>query len=87
MRRNGRVFEEPKPVPRHWKGAYDWAFAHYPELAKRYPNQWVAFASDRVLAHGKSLMTVLSQARRKSRWQEIPHLFVEAGIHVYARPA
>ena len=63
---------------------YDWAFDQYPRLAKRYPNQWIAFANRRVLAAGPSLMRVLTKAHQKLDWPEIPHLFVESGIHVYA---
>ena len=87
MKRNGKPSQIPQPVPRGWEGEYDWAFAHYPELAKRYPNEWIAFAHRRVLAHGKALITVLNRARRKVREREIPHLFVERGIHVYAHRA
>ena len=84
MKRNGVSSKRPpQPVPPSWRTEYDWAFAHYPQLAKRYANQWVAFAHRRVLAHGKSLTAVLDRARRKVRLQEIPHLFVERGIHVY----
>ena len=90
MKRNGKPMsvERPKPLPRYWKAEYDWAFAHYPDLAKRYANQWIAFADQQVLAHGKALMPVLTRARQKAHWRdvahEIPHLFVEGGIHVYA---
>lgn len=87
MKRNGTALERPKPVPRSWKAQYDWAFAHYPELAKRYPNEWIAFANQHVLAHGKALLPVLTHAKQKARQREIPHLFVERGIHVYAHPA
>ena len=63
---------------------YDWAFAHYAQLARRYPNQWVAFAHRRVLAAGPHLIRVLAKARRQGDRAHIPHLFVEAGIHLYA---
>lgn len=63
---------------------YDWAFAHYPQLAKRYPNQWVAFANRRVLAGGPRLDRVMSKAHDQVDWPHIPHLFVESGIHLYA---
>lgn len=75
-----RVRLFPKPEQRE----YDWAFAHYHELAKRYPNEWVAFAHRRVLAAGPHLIRVLAKARQQVDWEHIPHLFVEAGIHVYA---
>jgi hypothetical protein len=86
MKRNGKPLEPPRPLPRSWKAEYDWAFSQYEELAKQYPNEWIAFADRRVLAHGKALMTVLTQAKRKVQRREIPHLFVERGIHVYAAP-
>ena len=70
----------PKPLQRE----YDWAFAHYPQLARRYPNQWIAFAHRRVLAAGPNLRQVLAKAHQQFDWPEIPHLFVEAGVHVYA---
>jgi len=70
----------PKPLQRE----YDWAFAHYAQLARRYPNQWVAFANRRVVVAGPHLMRVLARAHEQLDWPEIPHLFVEAGIHVYA---
>ena len=70
----------PQPIQRE----YDWAFAHYHALAKRYPNQWVAFANRRVLAGGPRLDHVLAKAHRQIDWPEIPHLFVESGIHFYA---
>ena len=84
MKRNGKSLQIPRPAPRGWTAEYHWAFAHYSDLVRKYPNQWVAFAHRRVLAHGKALMPVLNQARRKVREREIPHLFVERGIHVYA---
>lgn len=84
MKRNGASATRPQPSPKWSKPDYDWAFAHYPDLARRYPNEWIAFAHRRVLAHGKELMAVLSQAKRKVRARDIPHLFVERGIHVYA---
>ncbi len=90
MKRNGKsvTVDHPRPVPKWWKVEYDWAFAHHHELAKRYPNEWIAFAHRRVLAHGKALMPVLTRARQKihrrdASYHEVPHLFVEQGIHVY----
>ena len=71
----------PEPLQRD----YDWAFANYSRLVKRYPNQWVAFANRRVVAGGPNLGRVLKQAHaRLTDWPEIPHLFVEKGIHIYA---
>ena len=69
----------PAPIQRE----YDWAFANYPKLARRYPNQWVAFAHRRVIAAGKNLQRVLTKAHQELGWAEVPHLFVEAGVHFY----
>ena len=63
---------------------YKWAFAHYGQLARQYPNQWVAFANRRVLAGGPHLLRVLAKARQQVDWPHVPHLFVEAGVHFYA---
>jgi hypothetical protein len=84
MKRNGTTSERPKPLPWDWKREYDWAFAHYHELSKRYPNQWVAFANHHVLAGGPRLDRVMTKAHEQIDWPEIPHLFVESGIHLYA---
>ena len=62
---------------------YDWALAHYAQLAKRYPNQWVAFAHRKVLAAGPRLNRVMEKAHEQIDWPEIPHLFVESGVHFY----
>lgn len=62
---------------------YDWAFAHYHQLAKRYPNQWVAFANRKVLAAGPRLNRVMLKAHEQVDWPHIPHLFVESGVHFY----
>ena len=73
-----RLFPEPL------QGEYDWAFAHYGDLAKRYPNQWIAFADHHVLAAGHCLNDVLAKAHEDVDWPHIPHLFVERGVHLYA---
>ena len=73
-----RLFPEPE------QREYDWAFANYHKLAKRYPDQWVAFAHRKVLAAGPRLNRVLKQAHEQLDWPHIPHLFVEAGVHLYA---
>lgn len=75
-----RVRLFPQPEQRE----YDWAFAHYAQLARRYPNQWVAFAHRRVLAAGHRLNRVLAKAHEQVDWPHIPHLFVERGVHLYA---
>ena len=81
------VVKKSNLFPRKRQKDYDWAFAHYGMLAKRYPNQWVAFANRHVLAAGPRLKQVLDKSRQKENFPDVPHLFVEAGIHVYAHCA
>ena len=85
MRRNEHLTAEPKLVPRYLKEEEDWAYAPtvYPQLARKYPNRWIAVAHHRVVASGTNLMKVHAAARRKTGWQEIPLVFVERGIHIY----
>lgn len=81
MKRNGR---RTRIFPPRLQREYAWAFRHYHELARRYPEQWVAFANRRVIVAGPKLMQVLEQAHEQlPGWPEVPHLFVERGIHIY----
>lgn len=63
---------------------YKWVFSHYSKLAKKYPNQWIAFLSGRILAHGKDLMLVARKAKKILKEdREVPTIFLEKGIHIY----
>jgi len=86
MKRNGKVAPENATPRSHWREELDWAYSQavYPQLARKYPNRWIAIARHRVVASGTKMMNVLAQARRKVEWDEIPLVFVERGIHVYA---
>jgi len=75
MRRRTRLF------PEKIQQDYDWAFANYAKIAKRYPNQWVAFSNRRILAAGPKIKDLLEKAGRQG--SHLPHLFFESGIHVY----
>ncbi|MBI4669585.1 MAG: hypothetical protein HY747_10475 [Elusimicrobia bacterium] len=73
---------QPSQIPTK---EYDWAFAHYPALTKKFPNEWIAFLAGRVLAHGKDPVRVLERAKKVTKVdREIPTLFIEKGIHIYA---
>jgi len=79
--------KEKSLFPKEIQRDYDWAFRNYHRLAKRYPERWVAFAHQRVLASGPSLMPVLRKARRQKgapKGPHVPHLFVESEVHIYA---
>ena len=68
-----------------WQQERDWAYSStvYPRLARRYPNRWIAVAHHRVIASGTNVMQVVTTARRKVDWPQIPLVFVERGVHVY----
>lgn len=82
MIKNKKV-ESPKPFPKEHNKEYDWVYSVYHKLAKKYPNMWIAFANKKILARGKSLSKVMKKAHKLIDWEEIPHLFIERGIHIY----
>lgn len=73
-----------KPVSKQYNQDTNWAFLHYAELSKKYPNMWVACAQKRIVAVGKSITNVLELARQKVKSKQIPVIFIEKGIHIYA---
>jgi hypothetical protein len=77
------VADKPGPESKEVKREYDWAFSVYDKLAKKYPNQWVAFAHRKVLAAGKNPRQVIIRARRQISLPEVPMLFIEGRAHVY----
>ena len=61
----------------------DWAYEHYNELVKAYPNQWVAIVNKKVISYGKNLGEIERVAKEKTGESEISTMFVEKGIHAY----
>lgn len=66
----------------YWED-YQWANENMAELARNYPNQWVAVIDKRVIAIGPDVRSVESKAKERMDRAEFPILFVERGIHVY----
>ena len=77
------VVDKPRPESKEVKKEYDWAFSVYGKLARKYPNQWVAFAHKKVVAAGQNPRKVMLKARRFISLPEIPILFIEGRAHVY----
>lgn len=73
-----------KPVSKQYNQDVNWAFSHYTDLAKKYPNMWVACAKKQIVAAGKSITETLTSAHQKIKSKEIPVIFIEKGIHIYA---
>ena len=66
----------------YWED-YQWANENRTELAKRYPNTWVAIVNKEVVAVGEDIKRAELEASRKTKRTEYPILFIERGIHVY----
>ena len=60
-----------------------WAHSNYQDLAKKYPNQWIAVLNKKVVAFSESLAKVEDEAARIAGGKDFPMLFVEKGAHVY----
>jgi len=74
---------EFKQIPKEFWDDDEWAEKHYPELQKRFRDQWVAVANKKVITHGKNLAKVEEEARLKTGKRHISVTFVESGDHVY----
>ena len=72
----------PPKDPRYSRDK-DWAYANHAALEREYPNQWVAVVDGRVVAAGKDLGKVRSEAARVTDRFDIAIIFVEHGIHVW----
>lgn len=65
-----------------WEDA-KWAEKHYSELAKKFPDEWVAVVNREVVTSGKDLAMVKEEAKLKTGRVKIPTIFIECGDHVY----
>ena len=56
-----------------------WGEDNYMELAKKYPEQWVAIVNKQVVASGQSLRDIEMEAERKTNKKKemIPTIFVD----------
>lgn len=61
----------------------DWAWDHYGEFVKKYPDQWIAVYHKEIVAHGESIDEIEKIAREKTGMTRFPVLFIEGRIHVY----
>jgi hypothetical protein len=57
--------KRPKPVPKRYTEDFDWAWDHYSEWMKKYPDMWVAVADRKVIAASKDLGEVKKTAHSK----------------------
>lgn len=60
-----------------------WAHRNYQNLARKYPNKWVAILNKKVISFSESLAKVKKEAQEIAKGKDFPILFVEKGAHVY----
>jgi hypothetical protein len=70
-------------IPKDFWEDREWAYEHYQELAKKYPNKWVAIMKKKVVAVSDGSGKILEEARAKTKREYIPIIFIEGGINVY----
>lgn len=75
---------QERPIPEGYWEEEDWAWAHYAEFMKQYPDQWIAVWQKQVVAHAASLDETEAIALEKTGMSQVPVIFVEGRIHVYA---
>ena len=71
-------------LPKRFWDDWDWGYAHYGDLAKRYGNQWVVIVNRKAVAASRSIREAEETARKKTGEQHVPVIFVERGGHVYS---
>ena len=72
----------PPRLTRQYLRDQQWVFDHSPELAEKYPNEWIVVHNGEVIATGDKAFDVWRRAGELGLGQ--PFLFlVEKGIHVY----
>jgi len=70
------------PSKEYWKDSR-WAHANIAEIAKEYPNLWVAIVDKKVVAAGKVIAEVERITQEKTGRKDFPVILAERGIHVY----
>lgn len=75
---------KPRPLSKKYFEDFDWAYEHYTELAKKYPNKWVAVGNKKILSVSRSSTKALELAHKRVKAEQVPVVFIEKGIHIYA---
>ncbi len=72
-----------KEMTKEFWDDFEWAESHHTELAKKYPDLWVAVVDKKVVAYGNNLSEVKKEALKKTWKTEIAVFFVDTGEHIY----
>lgn len=80
---NHQEYPPVPPTPKEYWDDHAWVHHHIGELAKTYPNQWIAVVDKKVIAAGKVIAEVRRETEQKTGRKHFPVIFAERGIHVY----
>jgi len=72
---------EFKFPPKHFYKDRDWAHEHLNDLAKEYPNLWVAIYKKKVVSSGKNLAEVKRLGEQKAEKEQ--YFYLLAQTHWY----
>ena len=70
-------------IPKEFWEDMRWGQAHKSELMGKYRGEWVAIVNKKVVASGKNLSKVKEEAKKITKKELFPALFVESGAHIY----
>ena len=71
------------PVPKQYWQDSQWAYKHFTDIVKMFPDKYVGIYKKNVIASGKTIEKVRETAYKKIGIKEIPIMFAEKKIYVY----
>ena len=72
-----------KTISKEFWEDQQWGFQHHADLLKEFKDKWVAISNKRVISSGIDLEKVEEEAKKITRKEETPVMFVECGAHLY----
>lgn len=79
--KGGNNVEIEKMPDEFWEDK-DWAFDHYSEWMKKYPDQWIAVVDKKVVAAGKDIGKIEKITQEKTGRKHFPVIYVERRIRL-----
>lgn len=70
-------------IPKRFFTDTDWAYNHYNDLIKKYKDTWVAIYNKKVVSSCDDGYKALDIARKKTKIEKIPIVFVSKMSNVY----
>lgn len=70
-------------IPKRFYDDRDWALRHYNDLIKKYEDTWVAIFNRKIVSSSDDGYKALDLARKKTKTEKIPIIFVSKMSHVY----